>query len=127
MIVDLVVPWYFSFYVSWKEAVRKGACSVAWLSYEDFIANRKITLRQILDYCGIPATDQEIERALDAVDVNDSRFNRGISGRGERRLNERQKQRIVRFARYYPRIDFSTIGIPPEAVRRNGADEKIPA
>ena len=114
-IIDLGLPWYFSFFVSWSEAQRKGEVPMLWVTYEDARQDWVAASKRILDFCEIDKPIAEIEAALSRnVSRNAAalRFNKGITGRGAATLSEEQRRRIAGLAAYYPHIDFSMIGIP---------------
>lgn len=114
MIVDLAIPWYFSFYVSWVEAEAAGAVNPLWLTYTDVTKDTRNSIRRITDFADIQCSDAEIEKCMPAESSKSSekvRFNKGVSGRGLSTLSSEQIERIKTFASYYPGIDFSKIGI----------------
>lgn len=114
-IIDLGLPWYFSFFVSWAEAARTGEASILWLTYEDAQRDWSAAAKRILEFCDIQATDSQISAALAATtnrSAESLRLNKGVVGRAESILTVEQHDRIARFAEhYYPHIDFSMIGI----------------
>jgi len=76
-----VVPWYFSFYVSWQQAdIEK-----IFVRYEDFFSDQVYGMRRVADFLGLNPTDNDIE---DAVKPKDRRFNQGVSGRGRKQIPE---------------------------------------
>ncbi len=111
-IIDLAIPWYIYFYVSWCMAERNNLCDPLWLRYEDVLDDRIAAIGKVLTFYDLQKSDEEIRSALDRASSRDTRLNKGISGRGMAMLSEEQKQRIVRLTRYYPEVDFSRIGIP---------------
>ena len=68
------------------------------------------TMAAICDYLGLDVSDDEISAALGTARDRGSRFNKGVSGRGQS-LSEDLKNRIRAYADYYPDVDFSSIGI----------------
>ncbi len=115
MLVDLMAPWYIGFYVSWYQAKERQEIEMFWTTYEEIIADKPRMVRKVLDFYNINRTDEQIEAAMEAVSQKRTRFNKGITGRGEMGLTESQKARIVNFTRYYPWVDFTPLGIPPAA------------
>lgn len=114
MIIDLVIPWYFSFYSSWFNAcyITKELDSL-WLSYEEMILNKEAAIGKIIDFYRIRKDSTEINNSIEKVTAQKDkiRFNKGVAGRGKTGLNEIQKARIKNRARYYPWCDFSIIGL----------------
>jgi hypothetical protein len=116
-IIELGLPWYFNFYVSWYEASSSKRIDVLWLTYEEVIADWKEALKKVLLFYGIQRTDEEIEKALNVIHQQGSgkgrkiRINKGVIGRGRATLTDAQRERIIGLARFYPSVDFSRIGI----------------
>ncbi len=108
-IVDLFMPWYIGFYVSWREAERTGKCRPVWLRYEDMIEDPASTIVRVLDQCGIPVSREQATAAAEQGMGGKIRFNKGVSGRGRQFLSDAQRGRIAALARHYPGIDFSPI------------------
>jgi hypothetical protein len=113
-IIELAIPWYINFYVSWFAVYKEGIVNPIWLTYEEVITDPKVKLRFIMDSYSIKKSDEEIENALQQVGRKKVRFNKGVSGRGYQMLTETQIQRIKDFTRFYPWVDFSKIGIPKD-------------
>src|SRR6266478_1063590 len=63
MIIDLAVPWFVNFYVSWYRLCEQRAVDALWVTYEQLFAEKEKTLRQVLEFvgvAGIPEIDPEI-------------------------------------------------------------------
>jgi hypothetical protein len=114
-IIDLVIPWYFKFYVSWWDASAAGAVPILWVRYEELIDDKESTFRRMLDHFGWPCDLARLRRLLDEKPGEGTRFNRGVSGRGQALLSRDERQRIRRLCAHYPSVDFSRIGLPGEA------------
>lgn len=112
-LIDLALPWYVNFITSWKAADANGL-PVLWLTYEDMMADKADAVRRVLGFYDL---SRFADRAGDAISRIDSgsgtRFNKGVSGRGQEQLSADQRQRIIDRFRHYPDIDFTTIGISP--------------
>lgn len=105
MIVQMVIPWYINFYVSWTR------CDEAlWLRYEDVIRDPAEAVACILDRAGYAACPDAIKAAVRAPNPAAERKNVGRPGRGSC-LSEDQKQAIREYRNFYPDIDFSLIGL----------------
>jgi hypothetical protein len=116
-IIEHGIPWYFNFYVSWYEASFSKQIECLWLTYEDVIVDWHKAIRTIADFYSIGKTDEQIDQALERTMMKKKqkiRLNKGIVGRGSKSLSWEQKEKIINFARFYPWIDFSMIGIHDE-------------
>jgi len=105
-IVDIFMPWYLNFFLSWKES--NNSC---WLTYEELIADPQATLGKIDRHFALGLDEQDMKKAIERASVGFTRKNVGKSGRGDQ-LNDYCKNRIERLIQYYDGIDFSLIGIP---------------
>jgi sulfotransferase family protein len=114
-IVELGLPWYFDFFVSWQEATRRQALDTLWITYEDAVADWEETMARIARFYGIEQDEEAIARALERTRARarSLRLNKGTSGRGETALHESARRRIEQYARFYPGVDFSLIGLGP--------------
>jgi hypothetical protein len=104
-IVDLIMPWYFNFYVGWQECSNKLI-----LTYEELAATPGTVIEKINKHYNLGITDGEINIAIESAYSADTRKNVAKVGRGEH-LSEYCKQRINHMAKYYTGIDFSLIGL----------------
>ena len=113
LLIDNIIPWYFQFVASWSLVEKQKTLDIFWLSYEDLIADKPSVIQNILKFYGFGAARRGIEQKIREIESESRkiRFNKGVKGRGESRLSERQKQRIRRLARYYPATDFSRMGL----------------
>ena len=116
MIIDLALPWYFNFYVSWFEAQRTKAIDLLWTSYEEVMTDKAAAIKRILSFYSLPANESKIERILAEAEEKRkaSRFNKGVSGRGAALLSDVQRMRVRQMTRFYPWVDFSLMGLAPQ-------------
>lgn len=113
-IIELGIPWYFNFYVSWFEVAEKNDVDTLWVRYEDVIQDWGRALAKLANFYGIEKTPEEIATALQQTQEmkrTETRLNVGISGRGNTKLTTAQKERIISMVRFYPWVNFSSIGI----------------
>jgi len=127
MIIDVAGPWFIGFFASWQDAMAKGRCTMAWLTYEALFANLETAVSEILGFYEVTASQARIRESLQAARDHGSRFNKGVKGRGETRLTTSQKERVARLAAYYPAIDFSMIGLPKGMANPGDHDRRISA
>jgi tetratricopeptide (TPR) repeat protein len=113
LIIDYYAPWYFQFFASWLEVEAKRRLPVMWLSYEDLIADKPLTIERVLKFYGSRVKREVIQRAIATVetDAHKNRFNKGVAGRGQASLSQEQKARINALTRHYLSTDFSRIGL----------------
>ena len=113
LLIEYAIPWYFQFVASWHRAERDKRLDVHWLTYEEMIKDKSAAVEAVLSFYGISAPRPEIEKhiALTEADKDKNRFNKGIAGRGERRLSARQKEMVIRLSRHFPKTDFSCLGL----------------
>lgn len=102
LIVDMFVPWYIKFYVSWHN------CPQLMVSYEDMVNDQIEFFRSLLEHCGYKFSEHEIESKLNLDLQPEGRFNKGVVGRGNR-LSQDQKNRILALLTYYPEVNFDMI------------------
>lgn len=104
-LVDMAVPWYIHFYVSWQKA-NTGLI----VRYEDLVADPRAELKRVLTYAKLPRSEEILDSTLEKVEGVKTRKNVGKFGRGER-LSKELKDKIKRLSSYYPDVDFSPIGL----------------
>jgi hypothetical protein len=106
MIVDLAVPWFVNFYVSWHRLCEQGAVDALWVTYEEMLGDKEAILRRILDYLGLP----DVTVDPDLLERRYGTFREGRRGRGSWLLSEAQRTRIRSYFSYYPGVDFGKYG-----------------
>jgi hypothetical protein len=112
VLIANIVPWYFGFYVSWQMASQN--CAVLWVTYERFMKDKAATVLDVLEHSDINVDRRRIDETIAALEKrpkHDINLNKGISGRGEKILTQRQQAKIAEFAGYYPGVDFSKMGL----------------
>lgn len=105
-IVEMMVPWYLRFVVSWQHAPKKPI----WLHYEKFTEDPIREMHRVTRAMGIMYTDAQLQEALDKADAQNTRKNVGRNGRGAE-MPEAVRQRIRQLAAWYPMEDLSVIGL----------------
>ncbi|HKR60727.1 MAG TPA: sulfotransferase domain-containing protein [Pyrinomonadaceae bacterium] len=113
LLIENIIPWYFQFVASWDSAEKQKRLEVHWLSYEDLIADKTTSVLQALEFYGLGAPRQGVEKRIREIESEERkiRFNKGVAGRGRSGLSDRQKEQIRRLARFYPSTDFDRIGL----------------
>ncbi len=121
LIIDFLVPWLISFFVSWTDATRIGGLPIKWIRYEELTLQQNKTFENLQNWLPYePATN--VLPSLVEKDPKSVRLNRGISGRGKQLLSKPQLDRIAHFATYYPGYDFSSIGLHPQDITHDSDD-----
>jgi hypothetical protein len=117
-LVDMVGPWYASYFATWMEYAALAPERVCVLDYDDFRADPAATLESLLAHSGLQRPRDICKAALDAIwqDRSDFRFNKGVSGRGHTRFSAAQLARLNRQLDYYPNLaEMKARLIPPSA------------
>jgi hypothetical protein len=109
MIIDLGASWYINFYVSWYMAIQSKGFTM--VTYEDFFSDIEAKFKQLCEVIGFPFDKAIFKDAKDKTENGKTRLNVGEKGRGQKLLNDEQKNRIIKLASYYPKINFEKIGI----------------
>lgn len=104
-IAEMVIPWYFNFYTSWT-----AAPNATLITYEEMIDNPRATLSKVVELMRNPFSGAEVAAALEAAQSGMTRQNKGHAGRGAD-LPDSVRRKIESYARFYPGIDFSPIGL----------------
>ena len=102
-LIRVHLPWYFNFFMSWRES--SPTLDTFPLSYERLFADVRQTLIEIIEFHELRIDSQQIDAALTAVRSANTRFNKGVSGRGERLLTASHKAAIRELAASW-RVDL---------------------
>jgi len=108
-IVQHVLPWYVSFYLSWLLHGGEIRGGVMFIRYEDFFSDPVRSFSDVARFVGENMTQQQLELALNASDQ--TRLNRGVSGRGAQAFEADPiaYQKLHDLLACYPGVDFSPI------------------
>jgi hypothetical protein len=96
LIVQLAMPWYLSFYASWRADPR-----ALFVHYEDMVADPASILEEVLAQAGVETSPARIAEALGRSAGQQSRFNRGVCGRGKT-LRPETRRRLTELMAVYP-------------------------
>ncbi len=111
LIIDMFMPWYVSFYVSWYDLTLADNVDLLWMSYDDILDDPAAAVRKVLLFHNLPAEKEKVVGAIAGLEKWRVGFNRGVAGRGMEELTEEQRGRIVRLTRNYDWVDFTSVGI----------------
>ena len=105
-LIDMVGPWYASYFATWLEYAAETPGRVCILDYDRFVAEPVAALEALLAHAGLARPRETCQAALDAVweDRADFRFNKGVSGRGPARFTREQIARLERQLDFYPNL-----------------------
>lgn len=106
-VVELAVPWFFNFYVSWwfgrPEAIVR---------YEDVILGGPERQAEFLVSSGVATCAEDVVTSLATIDPVTTRFNVGKAGRGAALLSPLQREWVANLTRHFSDVDFTPIGLP---------------
>jgi hypothetical protein len=108
MIIDLAVPWFVNFYVSWYRLCEQGAVDALWVTYEELVADKEATVRKVLAFLGLDAT---VSIAPEVLSRRYNTFRDARIGQGAVELSDDQQRRLRERFAYYPGVDFSRYGV----------------
>jgi hypothetical protein len=105
-LIDMMGPWYVSYFASWMDYAAREPGRVCMLSYDDFRADPAEALERLLAHSGLPRSRTECQMALDAVwqDRRSFRYNKGVSGRGRARFDAAQIERLRQRLAFFPHM-----------------------
>lgn len=103
-LVDIMGPWYASFYATWLDYAREPQSRLCLLRYRDFIADPATTLQSILRHSGIAKSREACEDVIDALELRRGalRFNQGVEGRAAGYFTDHHRMRLERMLSHYP-------------------------
>lgn len=101
-IIDMVAPWYLSFYSTWLNYAQTDD-RVLILDYDVFRAAPAHSLETVLAHSRLPRSPEQCQAAVAEVWEQRAifRYNKGISGRGYSRLTASQIERLRKMLGYY--------------------------
>lgn len=106
-IVDIGLPWYFNFFLTWMECADK-----LLLTYDELHDNPHQAVTNMCELYSIPVTESQISEAVSKGSGKSTRLNKAQIGRRDS-VSEIARQKIYSLASYYDGVDFTPIGIHP--------------
>lgn len=104
-LIDMVVPWYLQFYVSWKDYSLKN--EIYWINYRDIVKSSEGVVAGILNNMQIGFSEKNLAQLINEEKFS-HRFNQGIAGRGKTEMTSKQREKIRQLAKYYD-CDFEEL------------------
>lgn len=104
--LDVIAPWYASYFATWKDFADRSPGTVCVLRYADFVAAPADALHAALMHAGFVVSRVKCEQALAAVwdERANHRFNKGETGRGTRYFTPERRLRLARLLAHYPQL-----------------------
>lgn len=90
--IELFTNEYIQFFVGWSVYDRK----IIRTTYEEMLADEVGLIHRIADELGVPVVGDVEEISREIKEAGGIGFNKGISGRGRKAFNDRQKAEIRR-------------------------------
>lgn len=105
--IDVVAPWYASYFATWKDFVDEAPGTVCVLRYQDFCRDPAEALRTAVTHAGFITTLFRCRQSLDAVwrEKESHRYNKGVTGRGGDYFSPPHFARLAKLLSYYPQLD----------------------
>jgi hypothetical protein len=124
-VIDVISPWYASYFATWKSFVDDAAEKVCVLRYREFSHNPAKALHTAITHAGLSTTLSQCRKSLEAVwHAKESyRYNRGVKGRGKIYFSAPHLRQIERQLSYYPQLgDWKEelIGVGPKMDKDHG-------
>jgi hypothetical protein len=107
-VIDLAIPWFVNFYVSWYRLCEARAVDALWVTYEEMVADPRATVRKVLGFLGFPA---ELPIPPGVLERKYHTFRDGRVGQGADALTPEQGRRLRERFAYYPDVDFGRYGL----------------
>lgn len=106
-VLDIILPWYASYFGSWKSFVDEAPGQVCVLRYSDFCQDPAQSVRTALVHAGFAASGDACVAAVERVWPNRDklRYNKGKEGRGAGYFSASQLAEIARKLSHYPQLD----------------------
>jgi len=105
--IDIVAPWYASYFATWKDFADAAPETVSVLRYDAFSADPAATVHQALSHAGFAVTRAKCDAAVEKVwgERNTYRFNKGSSGRGREYFSAEHIARLARMLSQYKQLE----------------------
>jgi hypothetical protein len=110
-LIRLYLPWYLSFYASWRKCEARGLVAPLWISYEQDVKGEPAELAEKLAaYIGGQATTERIAAAIVANTGKQAlKFNKGVVGRGQR-MSDANRDMVRDYVDMFrDEVDFSDL------------------
>jgi hypothetical protein len=115
-LVDVLGPWYASYYATWMDYAAEAPGRVCALHFRHFRGDPAGALEVALRHLALERPREDCKRAIEDVEKDRSlyRYNRGEEGRGYLRFGPGHIARLARLLSYYPNLQRHTNELLPE-------------
>lgn len=105
-LMDMLAPWYVSFYASWFEYINKNPGRFLVLKFDDLMDSPAELLKNILDHAGVPQSLETCQQSLDIVWAGRKqfRYNKGVPGRGAGYFSPAHFERLQKMIAQFPSL-----------------------
>jgi hypothetical protein len=106
-LIEMMGPWYASYYATWITYAAKQKGRVCLLRYDNFVADSAGALESLLAHSRLPRPRLTCEAAIDAVwgKRRDYRYNKGVSSRGYEYFTVAQVEKLKKQVAHYPVLE----------------------
>jgi len=105
--IDVVAPWYASYFATWKTFHDDAPQTVCVLRYDEFQNDPAAALFRALQHAGFQTPRAKCETAIEKVwgDRTNFRFNRGVGGRGREYFSPGHIKALERMLSLYKQLE----------------------
>lgn len=116
--IDVIAPWYASYFATWKSFVAEEPATVCVLHYRDFCTEPAETLYKAISHAGFVTTLFKCRQSVEEVwrAKENYRYNKGVHGRGKDYFSPAHVTRLKKLLSYYPQLVDWTAELLGDAV-----------
>jgi hypothetical protein len=105
-VVDIIAPWYASYFATWKSFVDEAPDQVCVLTYQNFCQDPANAFHAAFAHAGFAISRDACAEAVERVwpDRTAFRYNKGTGGRGKSYFSAGQLAGISRQLSHYPQL-----------------------
>ncbi|MBS0472660.1 MAG: hypothetical protein JSR60_16420 [Proteobacteria bacterium] len=103
IVINLIAPWFVSYFATWKAYVDSRPGVVCVLDYRAFSDRPVEALHRALRHGGFPVSEAQCEAALATVwkERENFRFNKAVGGRGQTYFSDDQLSKLEDMLSWY--------------------------